>query len=448
MRRKLKIQAVGPVEEPEPWNPRWPGPKDLPFDHDDVRIFVDNLFTDGMLTPISGVPPALVQGSWVSVGLTGEGAADHLARLRKLLQSLGADTPPLASDHQAWVRLAARWAEAVALRWSLSVETSVEDRERFDTAHLSIEGSFQKWMVAHFSSLHSLSFLPRPAMIHQIPLHIAHQLAANSGGSRHALLVVDGLAMDQWVVARQEMPPRSWVMEELGLFAWVPTLTSVCRQSIFAGETPFFFASSLTGAHKEEQHWRRFWENHGLRKDEVAYSCQGALEDDDDFIAGVEEVVDRKNCRIVGIVVGTVDQMLHGTITGTDGMHASVRHWAKRGSLWRLLDALIRRGFDVVLTADHGNVGAVGVGKPNVGVTAQGRGQRVHVFSDSLLRANVGASYPGSISWPSIGLPVDYLSLIAPALGAFIGEGRRTVAHGGICIEEAIVPFVTITRPA
>jgi hypothetical protein len=127
-------------------------------------------------------------------------------------------------------------------------------------------------------------------------------------------------------------------------------------------------------------------------------------------------------------------------------MHASVRHWAKRGALWRLLSALLERGFDVVLTADHGNVEGIGIGKPNVGVTADERGERVHVFSDEQLRKNVSANYSGSIEWPSIGLPDDYLALIAPPLRAFISEGKRTVAHGGICIEEAIVPFVTITR--
>jgi hypothetical protein len=47
-----------------------------------------------------------------------------------------------------------------------------------------------------------------------------------------------------------------------------------------------------------------------------------------------------------------------------------------------------------------------------------------------------------------VGLPDDYLALIAPALRAFIGEGKRTVAHGGICIEEVIVPFVTIAHVA
>ena len=138
--------------------------------------------------------------------------------------------------------------------------------------------------------------------------------------------------------------------------------------------------------------------------------------------------------------------MLHGIVTGTDGMHAAVRHWAKRGSLWRLLDALLDHNFEVVVTADHGNVEGIGIGKPNVGVTADERGERVHVFPDTLLRSNTSAKYPGCLEWPSVGLPDDYLALIAPPLRAFIGEGKRTVAHGGICIEEAIVPFVTVAR--
>jgi hypothetical protein len=109
---------------------------------------------------------------------------------------------------------------------------------------------------------------------------------------------------------------------------------------------------------------------------------------------------------------------------------------------------LLDRGFEVILTADHGNVEGIGIGKPNVGVIADERGQRAHVFSDALMRSNVAEKYPGSLEWPNIGLPDDYLALIAPPLRAFIGEGKRTVAHGGCCIEEVIVPFVTIARQA
>jgi hypothetical protein len=143
--------------------------------------------------------------------------------------------------------------------------------------------------------------------------------------------------------------------------------------------------------------------------------------------------------------VGKIDEMLHGMVAGTGGMHAAVRHWATQGALWRLLDVLLDRGFEVVLTADHGNVAGVGVGKPNVGVTAK-RGERVDIFHDELLRSDTAKKFPGTIEWPDIGLPKEYFALIAPPLKAFFIEGRQTVSHGGICLEEVIVPFVTVAR--
>ena len=442
----LNSQAGGLLEEPEPYDLRFSGPKNLPFDHDDVRVYVDNLFTDGLLTPTNRISRSLVEGTWMAVGVAGSQSVDQTSRFRRLLELLHSNSPTPSSDHHVWVQAAVRWAEIVALRWSLPGDVASEDKDRFNAAHQLIEQSFCAWMVAHYASLHSLAYLPRPVMLHQIPRYMAHRLTAKGPTGKLAVVVIDGLAMDQWAVVRQEMPHQKWVTEEFGAFAWVPTLTSVSRQSIFAGDPPFLFGQSLDTTRKEEQHWSRFWEDRGLRKGDAVYACQGTLEDDDAFIAKVIDRLDEPRCRIAGIVVGTIDQMLHGIVTGTDGMHAGVRHWAKRGSLWRLLDALVDRGFEVVVTADHGNVEGIGIGKPNVGATADERGERVHVFLDTLLRSNTSAKYPGTLEWPSIGLPDDYLALIAPPLRAFIGEGKRTVAHGGICIEEAIVPFVTVAR--
>jgi hypothetical protein len=447
VRQALETQPGGAREAAVPFELKYSGPSELPFDHDDVRVYIDNLFTDGLLIPMSGVPMPLVRGRWIAVGVKGSEAADHLIRLRKLLELLAADKLSSSSSHQEWMQAAIRWAEAVALRWSLPGEIGAEEKDQFTAARQLIERGFHQWMAEHYATLHSLSFLPRPVMLHQVPRYMAHRLSVGES-TKLAILVIDGLAMDQWAVVQQELRSSKWITEEFGLFAWVPTLTSVSRQSIFAGDPPFFFAASLDSTRKEEQHWSRFWEDRGFRAGEVVYVCQGNMEDDDIFITRVEEKIAQPRCRIAGMVVTTIDQMLHGIVTGTDGMHASVRHWAERGSLWRLLDALVDRNFEVLLTADHGNVEGVGIGKPNVGATAEVRGQRVHVFSDSLLRKNIAADYPGSIEWPNIGLPDDYLPLIAPPLRAFIGEGRRTVSHGGICIEEAIVPFVTIARHA
>jgi PglZ domain len=446
VRQHLTSLRTGLAEESVPYDLQFPGPAELPFDHDDVRVYVDNLFTDGLLVPVGGISRALVAGSWMAVGVSSSEGADQASRLRKLLDLLLSELPSSSSNHLAWIQAATRWAELVALRWSLLQDLPPEDRERFDDAHQLIERNFYEWMVAHYAALHSLSYLPRPVMLHQIPRYMAHRIAANATARKLAVVVVDGLAMDQWAIVRQDLPARKWVTEEFALFAWSPTLTSVSRQSIFAGEPPFFFGQGLDTTRKEEQHWTRFWDDRGIRKGDAIYACQGTLEGDDGFTKRVIEKIDRSRCRVAGVVVSTIDQMLHGVVNGTDGLHAGVRHWAKRGSLWRLLDALLDRGFEVILTADHGNVEGVGIGKPNVGATADERGERVHVFSDPLLRASVAQKYSGSLEWPCIGLPDDYLALIAPPLRAFIGAGKRTVAHGGICVEEAIVPFVTIAK--
>ncbi len=92
--------------------------------------------------------------------------------------------------------------------------------------------------------------------------------------TKRALVVVDGMAIDQWVAIRQENSTHHWTADEGALFAWVPTLTSVSRQSIFAAEPPFFFTASIGTTQKEEKHWTRFWEDEGLKKTEVAYLCQ------------------------------------------------------------------------------------------------------------------------------------------------------------------------------
>lgn len=414
-----------------------PGPRDLPFDHDDVRVYIDNLFIEGILEPTTAVPKSSVTGTWMAVGVRGDVELDEKNRWRKLMESIEQESLDERLDHRQWIQIAHRWAETVALRWSTSSTFDDAETGRFTRTHERIERAFDQWMQSHYASLSTITPWPRPVMVHHVPGFLAHGMSASD---RHALVVVDGLSLDQWSVIRPEL--RGLSMDEDGLFAWVPTLTTVSRQAIFAGEPPFYFAPSIESTYKEPTHWARFWEDRRLRKVEVGYACQKDREDDDAFYARVLELADNTRIRALAVVVGTIDQMLHGVVTGTDGLHAGVRHWAQRASLLRLVTMLLDAGYAVSLTADHGNVEGRGIGKPNVGATAEQRGERAHVFRDALLRGTVATKFEGTISWAPIGLPENYLPLIAPAGQVFINEGKRTVAHGGICIEEVIVPFI------
>ncbi len=164
----LASQPYEMREETASYALKYSGPKHLPFDHEDVRVYIDNLFTDGLLVPTSAVSRPLFQGTWIAVGVASSERADHVSRFRKLLQLSDANSPSSNSDHQTWVQAATRWAEVVALRWILPGELAAEDKDRFQEAHRLIEQNFQEWMILHYGSLHSLSFLPRPVMLHQV----------------------------------------------------------------------------------------------------------------------------------------------------------------------------------------------------------------------------------------------------------------------------------------
>jgi hypothetical protein len=108
------------------------------------------------------------------------------------------------------------------------------------------------------------------------------------------------------------------------------------------------------------------------------------------------------------------------------------------------LDLLLSNAFGVFLTADHGNVESVGCGRPKEGMTADVRGERARIYSDAVLRANVASKFATAISWKPLGLPEDFLPLLSADRSAFVQEGHRTVAHGGVTLEEAIVPFIRV----
>jgi PglZ domain-containing protein len=435
---------------------RYSGPVELPFGHDDVKVYIDNLFQEGLLKPVAGFTADQVPELWMHVGVVSIDGDESSVRFERLMGRLQDEFPAEDANHREWVGFAQTWAEWAALRWEMEGSGVAVEKDSCEALHDRIEDHFTAWMQRNFGSLYNVSHFHRPAMVHHIPQHMAQRFTATgaqgvSSGppTKHALIVVDGLALDQWVVLRDILRTQigsDVQVEEGGSFAWVPTLTSVSRQAIFAGTEPLYFKSSLGTTTKEPAHWTRFWEDHKAKRVEVGYVREGKDKTDEDFLAEVFEVAEHPKIRMLGIVVGKVDQSMHGVKTGSAGLHAMVRQWAQAGAMGKLIKRLLDLGYEIILTADHGNIHSRGIGKPKVGSVADERGERAHVFPDENTRAGVAKEYPEAIVWPQIGLPESWHVLLAPGRSAFLPEGRQTVGHGGIAMEEVIVPFVKIGR--
>ena len=179
-----------------------------------------------------------------------------------------------------------------------------------------------------------------------------------------------------------------------------------------------------------------------MNASQVAFFKQASGVSDDAFVDRLETEASRPFCRAVGVVLTTVDEMTHGAVLGTSQLHQDVETWARRGNSMELRAGIVTVRFRRRTDGRPRNVEATGIGRPDVGALAETRGERVLIFNDQVLRARIAAGNPTSMEWPSTGLPPNFLPLMAPSRKAFSTRNSTIVTHGGISIEEVMVPFV------
>ena len=349
-------------------------------------FYIDNLFVEGMLRPVSHGSGHALRGEWAAVGVRIDPDADRLHRLRRLAEAVGATIPESDAHHREWLSFAYRWAElgvllsetAAASRADSSSPTTRSRAAQSDSDSLitgsraaqsylnapiadlrtDVDRAFLAWIERRYAGLHNQPPAP-PVMVHHLPRFLARRLA-DDPRRKAALVVVDGLALDQWIVLRDALAVQrpGLRFREGAAFAWAPTITSVSRQAIFAGTPPLHFPASILTTDREASRWTRFWSDQGLAARETGYA-KGL---GDGLPEGVRELVSRPAMRALGLVVDKVDKIMHGMALGAAGMHNQVRQWAGEGFMAGLLDALLDGGFAVFLTSDHGNVEAEGRG--------------------------------------------------------------------------------------
>ncbi len=418
------------------------GPALLPFDHQDIKVYLDNLFLERKLTPVDAKALELGAAAWVRCGIATSALEDDQQRITGLFELAEQDLPGKNARHSDWTAFALKWAELSSLVHSNQL---LESKARLKDFGKTVNATFSAWLSSHYASLMNLS--PNtPAMLHHVPRRLARDLEDGSA-SRVALIVLDGMALDQWVPIRRHLQSRDarLTVRESALFAWVPTLTSVSRQALFAGKPPRYFPESIKHTNGDDELWKQCWEKEGVPRSDVIY--QRGLGDGDAFA-----IFDSARCsektKVIGLVVDKVDRIMHGMTLGAAGMHNQIEVWLQMDFLATLVKQLHDRGFAVWLTADHGNIECVGQGSPKEGSVAETRGERVRVYPTKELREQIAQAFPTACQWEPIGLPEEYYPLLADGDDAFATAGTNTVCHGGIAIEEVIVPLVKLERTA
>lgn len=420
----------------------YPGPVNLPFDHDDIRIYIDNLFLEGKLKPVDAEGMEPEANSWMRCGVKEKGEADNESRISRLFELVDQKWPNDEASYQDWIAYVINWSRLSSLVYG---KTANRCHTKFADLNENMNQAFAAWLINHYHSLRSLS-PTRPVMLHHLPRMLARKIE-EADKKRVALIVVDGMSFEQWMSMSTHLQKQdaSLILREDGVFAWIPTLTSVSRQAIFSGKEPIYFSASIAKTDREEKLWRQFWENQGLSHTEIAYK-KGLGEDDVEHV--LDEAIHPEKTRVAGLVVDIVDKIMHGMALGSQGMLNQVDLWMTKGFLAKLAQRLLDLGFDVWLTSDHGNIQCRGIGRPKEGSIVRSRGERARVYQSEALRELIHHKFPSAIEWRSSGLPANYLPLIASGNDAFVNQNEIIVSHGGISLQEVIVPLVKIEKRA
>jgi hypothetical protein len=213
--------------------------------------------------------------------------------------------------------------------------------------------------------------------------------------------------------------------------AMIPTVTSVSRQCLLSNKFPKELESPWSQS-KEKKEFIECAKNLGFTDAQISYE-RGY---DAEFGHAV---------KCGAIIINDVDDMVHGQLQGRLGMYNDIGVLADQHKLADTVHRLLKQGFDVFISADHGNTPCIGMGKlMKTGVETETKSRRMIVLKDFADKGSLLEKYENLIEYPGYYLDKQFDYLICGIGESFDAKGEEVMSHGGITIDEVIVPFITI----
>jgi len=438
----------------------------LPVDLADTRLrpLLGCLFAEGLVAraPASAtLPPGR---EWMVIGLTSaqrvgvgrqyikeeKSDVQALYNLKTRLahfQTMDDTTLPSGkTDLRDWLNLANEWAEVVCQANSLPAEDYAQVQPGLAAARQVLDDHFWAFVQTRYSAVDYYQDNKGPICLMAVNRWLYQQADRDE---RLALLCFDGLALDQWFLLRdylQSVLP-DLVFHENRTYAVAPTVTPVSRQALFAGRPPTTFAETLHRTDKDADRWQAYWVNQNVPQRRVAYATVKVSGQGLDDLRAVAE---SKNRRL-GVLVNLFDEVMHavkGMTPEADKRvyYDTLRSHLENGRLAELFDLLLNHAYRLFLTADHGNVAGVGNGLKPPKALVESHARRVAIFDKAALAEEYAAAH-GLRLYRTKALPPDVHPVYLPGTQLFAPEDATHISHGGLSLEELVVPFVEVIRP-
>lgn len=287
-----------------------------------------------------------------------------------------------------------------------------------------------------------------------------------AAGRKVFLLVLDNFRFDQWRVLAPELSDSFDIDEDL-YFSILPTATQYARNAIFSGLMPLQIKKMYPSlwVDEEEEEGKNLNEEQLLRKQLERFRRREQftyhkINDSSQVVRLIAQTI-ASDAPLNVLVVNFIDILSHARtesrmvreLAGNESAYRSITlSWFRNTPVRELFDRLAEIDCDIIITTDHGSLRvsepAKVVGDRNVNTNLRYKLGRNLSYNT---REVIEQLRPADWQLPSPNLTTAYIFATGPRFFAYpnnynyyVQYYRDTFQHGGVSMEEMIVPLVTL----
>lgn len=381
--------------------------------------------------------------------------ANYQQEFRKIAMDLS-----MVNTYEEWAELYKK-----LIYWELQLE-EIEDSGMFEileSQKIEANNQFGKFIDKNYPDWFTND--DGPVMSHTL---FQNLIGPELKNNKTLCLVIDNLRYDQWLAFEEVITPYYKKTKEVPYFSILPTATQYARNSIFSGLTPLDMEKKYPEWWKNDtdEGGKNLYEDKflGAQLKRIGLDLKWEYHKISSLKQGrhlSQNFRSQKDNDLTVLVYNFVDMLSHSKtemevikeLASNDKAYRSLTlSWFKNSPLLEIIQQAQALGFKLLITTDHGTINVKQpskvIGDKETSLNLRYKTGRSLTYTKNEV---LESKDPARIKLPSITMSSSFIFAKNDLFFAYpnnynhyVGYYRNTYQHGGVSLEEMIIPFVVL----